>query len=190
MVTQATVEGSVKLLIAYASTEGQTRKIARFCADRLADAGHFVELMRVEDAEGLALSRFDAAILAGSVHIGKYQEALVDFARASAKELAAMPTLFLSVSLAAAGTDAEDWKGLEDCVAAFRAATGLAPGRVAHVAGAFRFTQYDFFRAWAMRWIAAQKGQEVHHHEDREYTDWPVLARLVDEWVGQAAEAG
>jgi menaquinone-dependent protoporphyrinogen oxidase len=179
----------MKILIAYASTEGQTRKIARFCADHLADAGHAVELMRAEDAEGLELGRYNAAILAGSVHIGHYQEALVRFAREAAADLATMPTLFLSVSLAAAGKDAEDWKGLDDCVERFRIATAWKPGRVEHVAGAFRFTEYDFFRAWAMRWIAAQKGQKVNPQEDKEYTDWDALARLMDDWAGRAAHA-
>ena len=60
----------------------------------------------------------------------------------------------LSVSLSAAGTDAEDWAGIHKCVAQFEADTGWIPGRVEHVAGAFRFSEYDFFRAWAMRRIA------------------------------------
>ena len=62
------------LLIAYATTDGQTRKIARFAADRLASLGHAVELLNVEDAEGLDLARFDGAILAGSLHAGGYPQ--------------------------------------------------------------------------------------------------------------------
>ncbi|MBA4323810.1 MAG: protoporphyrinogen oxidase, partial [Rhodobacter sp.] len=80
------------LLIAYATTDGQTRKIARFAADRLAGQGHAVELLNVEDAEGLDLSRFDGAILAGSLHAGGYQKTLARFARDAAVELALMPT--------------------------------------------------------------------------------------------------
>ena len=49
-------EAAMYLLIAYATTDGQTRKIARFAADRLAVQGHSVELLNVEDAEGLDLS--------------------------------------------------------------------------------------------------------------------------------------
>jgi menaquinone-dependent protoporphyrinogen oxidase len=60
------------LLIAYATTDGQTRKIARFAADRLVTGAHSVELVNVEDAEGLDLARFDAAVLAGSLHAGGY----------------------------------------------------------------------------------------------------------------------
>ena len=37
------------VLIAYATTEGQTRKIARFCADRLIARGQSVEVLPLVD---------------------------------------------------------------------------------------------------------------------------------------------
>lgn len=186
------------LLIAYATTDGQTRKIARFAADRLVTTGHSVELLNVEDADGLDLSRFDGAVLAGSLHAGGYQKALARFARDQAAALALLPTLFLAVSLSAAGNDPEDWSGLRRCLAEFETETGWTPGRVEHVAGAFRFSEYDFFRAWAMRRIADQKGEQVDPGKDKEYTDWAALILALDGWLagiaprvkGGAASAG
>jgi menaquinone-dependent protoporphyrinogen oxidase len=176
------------LLITYATTDGQTRKIARFAADRLVLQGHSVELLNVEDAEGLDLSRFDAAILAGSLHVGGYQKALSRFASQARAELALMPTLFLAVSLSAAGNDPEDWAGLRKCLADFETETGWTPGRVEHVAGAFKFSGYDFFRAWAMRRIADQKGEVVEAGTDKEYTDWTALGATLDAWVSGIAK--
>ena len=69
----------MKILIAYATTDGQSRKIARFAADRLADSGHAVELLCVDDAEGLDLTRFHGVIVGGSGHMGGYQKALTRF---------------------------------------------------------------------------------------------------------------
>lgn len=172
----------MRLAVIYASTEGQTRKISRFAADHLADAGHMVELLPAADADELDLGRFDAVIVAGSVHAGRYQDELVDFARERAVQLGKKKTLFLSVSLSAAGDDADDWKGLEACVERFIKETGWKPGRIEHVPGAFRFTQYDFFRSWAMRWIAAQKGEKIDPTQDKEYTDWVTLAAALDDW--------
>ena len=174
----------MKLLIAYATTDGQTRKIARFAADWLVDAGHTVELLNVDDCEGLVLTRFDRAVLAGSLHAGGFQKALVGFAKTP--ELVALRCLFLPVSLSAAGEDAEDWAGLRACVATFLAETGLQPERIEHVAGAFRFAEYDFFRAWAMRRIAAQKGEVVDPHGAKEYTDWARLRAVLVDWVAAA----
>ena len=172
----------MNLLIAYATTDGQTRKIARFAADRLAK-GHSVELLNVEDAEGLNLARFDAAILAGSLHVGGYQKTLTRYASDNHAALATLPTLFLAVSLSAAGTDPEDWAGLRKCLAEFETDTGWTPGRVEHVAGAFKFSEYDFFRAWAMRRIADQKGETVEPGKDKEYTDWAALGQTLDTWI-------
>ena len=177
-------------LIAYATTDGQTRKIARFAADHLAASGHAVELLNLDDAEGLDLARFQAAILAGSLHAGGYQKALVHFATDQAAALALIPTLFLAVSLSAAGKDAGDWAGLRTCLAEFETMTGWTPGRVEHVAGAFRFSEYDFFRTWAMRRIADQKGEPVDPGKDKEYTDWPALAATLDGWVAGLPKAG
>jgi menaquinone-dependent protoporphyrinogen oxidase len=181
-------EAAMKCLIAYATTDGQTRKIARFAADHLTGLGHSTELLNLADAEGLDLARFDAAILAGSLHVGIYQDALTAFAQGQAAALNGMPTLFLPVSLSAAGDDAEDWKGLETQTQAFLDETGWHPTRIEHVAGAFRFTEYDFFRAWAMRRIARAKGETVDPKADKEYTDWGKLAALLTEWqAGLAA---
>ncbi|MBY0350934.1 flavodoxin domain-containing protein, partial [Tabrizicola sp.] len=100
------------LLITYATTDGQTRKIARFVADRLVGQGQSVELLNVEDAGGIDLGRFDAAVLAGSLHVGGYQKALERYVSAARVELSTLPTLFLAVSLSAAGNDPDDWAGL------------------------------------------------------------------------------
>lgn len=180
----------MKILIVYATTEGQTRKVARYAFQRLAGAGHSAELVSAEDADGLDPSDYDAAILAGSVHGGRYQKALGDYAADAADALRGMPTLFLSVSLTAAGDDEADWKGLRDCVARFAEETGWTPGRVEHVAGAFKFSEYDFFRWWAMRWIAAQRDETVTPGTDKEYTDWQALAAVLSDWTGRVSQKG
>lgn len=174
----------MKILIAYASTEGQTRKIARYAADYLIEHGHSVELAGAEDAQDAELARFNAVMLAGSVHGGKYQKPLVTLAKNKAAALSQVKSAFLSVSLAAAGTDPDDWAGLTECVNRFAEKTGWTPPTVMHVAGAFRFSEYDFLKSWAMRWIASQKDEDVDPHKDKEYTDWAGLKKTLDGWLG------
>lgn len=174
----------MKILTAYGTTDGQTQKIARFCADQLTENGYTVELINVSDDGEIDISRFDAVILAGSIHIGKYQKSLETFVTRNLAKLEQCDTLFLTVSLAAAGDDANDWLGLQTCVDSFTKTTGLKPNRVEHVAGAFRFTTYDFFKHWAMRWVASTRDETVDPHSDKEYTDWPGLAAMLDEWQG------
>lgn len=181
----------MKFLTAYATTEGQTQKVARFCADQLTDSGHSVELLNLADDGEIDILRFDAVILAGSIHIGHYQKSLETFAAANLRDLKQRNTLFLSVSLAAAGNEKEDRMGLEHCIDVFTKATGWVPNRIEHIAGAFRFTSYDFFRYWAMRWIASQRDDEpVDPHKDKEYTDWDGLAAMLEDWSSGVQQQG
>ena len=146
----------MKILFLYASTEGQTAEIARQGMNTLTDLGHSVALVHARDGYDLDFSSFGAVVVAGSVHAGSYQEELVKTVKAHVFALRERPNHFLSVSLAAAGTDDDDWNGLENCVQKFTADTGWTPDRTEHVAGAFKFSEYGFFRYWAMRWIRSK----------------------------------
>jgi len=175
----------MKILIVYATTEGQTRRICQVCADTLIEAGHSVELLQASGEDEIDIARFDAAILAASLHMHHYQKEMAHFAVAHAEALAHLPTLFLSVSLAIVGGDPEELADLEDIAQRFFEDAGWRPRRVEQIAGAFRFTQYDFLKSWAMRWVAAQKGQTVDPNSDTEYTDWEGLKTLVTDWAAK-----
>jgi menaquinone-dependent protoporphyrinogen oxidase len=176
----------MRILIVYGTTEGHTRTLAKFIADRLTKAGHAVTLADASEDEPPDPGRFDAAVLAGSVHVGRYQAALVHYARRRHAALNAMPSAFVSVSLSAAGEDEEDWAGLTACVTHFQADTEWAPRAVSHAAGAILFSEYDFFRKLVMRAIARSRGRAVTTHEDYDYTDYGALGRFVDEFVAAA----
>lgn len=171
------------VLVAYATGEGQTRKIARRVAARIALGGQSVELIPLADADDIDLERYDRVILAASVHMGHYQQALSDFAAKHAAELGAKPAMLLSVSLAAAGHDAEEWQGADQILDDFKAATGWTPKRVEHIAGAYQPSKYDMFRRFIMRRIIAAKDPEADLNKDKEYTDWQALDIVTDDFA-------
>jgi menaquinone-dependent protoporphyrinogen oxidase len=102
----------MKTLIVYATTDGQTRKVARFCADDLIEISHSVELLCAADAAPLDLRGYDRVVLAGSLHAGGFQKDLMKLAKSHAVQLQERRAIFLAVSLSAAGQDEQDWKGL------------------------------------------------------------------------------
>lgn len=177
----------MKLLIVYGTTDGQTAKIARHIFERAHGMGHSVALEHAEGHNLVPPEGFDAVIVAGSIHAGGFQPPLVEYAKTHQSTLAKRPTMFLSVSLTAAGDDEHEWEGLRECIARFSDETGWIPGRVEHVAGAFKFADYGFFTYWAMRWIARNKGEDVEPRENREFTDWDALDLLIDEWTAEVA---
>ena len=176
-------ETVLKILVTYATSEGHTRKIARQVADRIASAGHAIELLDLGNAADIEIRRFDGVILAASVHMGHYQRSLTDFVANQCKPLKEVSTLFLSVSLSAAGHDTEDWSGLDRIMKDFIDATGWTPDRVEQVAGAYLPSQYDIFRRFIMRKIIASKDSEADLSSDLDYTDWRALDRIIDDWT-------
>lgn len=177
----------MKFLIVFASTEGQTRKIAQFAFDRLTASGHSVAMFPASEAGDVAPGSYDGAILGASLHAGRYQSEFISFVTEHAETLGSIPTLFLSVSLAAAGDDTEDWTSLRNIAAAMAKDTGWSPDSTEHVAGAFKFSDYDFFRYWAMRWIESKKDPAAEPGTDREYTDWEALEAVLDAWSDRIA---
>jgi menaquinone-dependent protoporphyrinogen oxidase len=178
----------MRVLIVFGTTEGQTAKIAGFVADRLRARGHDALLIKAGvDAVSPDPAAFDAVLVAASLHAGRYQPAAIEFVRRHRAAITARKNAFLSVSLAAAGHDAEDRTGLERCVTAFVGESGWSPDRIDHVAGAFRYTVYDFFKRWAMKYIAYRKGAPTDTSRDYELTDWDELGRFVDTFISDAA---
>lgn len=179
---------NMKILIAYATSEGQTRKIARHAAHHLAESGHAVELLALSDASPGDLAHYDRVILAASVHVGHYQNELADFVHDARDILSDKSTLFLSVSLAAAGHDAEDWQGLDRILSDFSEATGWTPERTEQIAGAYLPGRYDMFRRFVMRRIIARKDPGADLDNDIEYTDWAALTAALDAWLKDGSD--
>lgn len=180
----------MSILILYGTTEGQTRKIVDFMRQRLEAAGHLVTLWEATtDTASLNPGGYDAVIVAASVHLGKYQQAVEHWVRGHALELSRVGAAFVSVSLAAAGTDEDDVKGIQQVVAEFMHRTGWTPAVLEHVAGAFRYTEYDFFKRWALKYIAWRKGAPTDTGRDWELTDWDAVGRFVDNYMNHCAAA-
>lgn len=178
----------MKFLIIYGTTEGQTRKIAGFVADRLRKQNESVTLTDATDVpRDLRPNEYDAAILAASLHGGVFQGPLINYARANQARLSQMPSAFLSISLSAASSDADDLKVIANCVEQFKQETGWTPSETHHIAGAFRFTAYDFFKRWVMRLVAWEKGVKIGAAQELELTDWDALAKTVDNFRTRAA---
>ena len=171
----------MQVLLVYGTTDGQTEKIVGFVVDRLRRQGHQVVAANAGDGPPLPDPRnFDAILVAASVHLGRYQAAVIRFVRERRAAISARANAFLSVSLSAAGHDPDDAAGLQMCVANFIRATGWAPHRIHHVAGAFRYTAYHFLTRYVMKYKAYRKGAPTDTRHDYELTDWDDLARFVD----------
>ena len=180
----------MRILLVYASTEGHTRDLCAFAGRCLTADRHDVTLCDAASAmSDVRPDDYPVALLAGSLHIGRYQPALVRFAQTHHEILNAMHAAFLSISLAAAETDARDRQGLDKCVARFQRKTMWSPKEVHHIVGAFRYSRYGLITRLVMKMIARQHGQPTDTSRDYDLTDYRDLEVFVREFARSATAA-
>jgi menaquinone-dependent protoporphyrinogen oxidase len=179
------------ILVAYATTEGHTRKVAEFIAERLRIRGHRVDLVDVATATALDVSAaYQAAFIGGSVHQHKHQSALMHFVKSNRDWLGALPVALFSVSLAMATHDMDGRLEAQRMANEFVDESGLKPLITRCVAGALKYTQYDYFKRLIMRMISKQQGRSTDTSQDIEYTNWDDVEAFVDEFLAAARIAG
>lgn len=176
-----------RILVAYATSEGQSEKIAHRIAEIAGRHGHQVVLADVREPGARSVTDdFDAALLAGSIHYGRYGAPLKTFIRRHQGRLASAPSAFVSVSLAAGSDKPEDRAELTRMAEAFYAKTGWSPDATHHAAGALRDSRLGFFSRLLMHWIMKKQGVALDPSGDTEFTDWAALEDFVQGFLARA----
>jgi len=169
-----------RVLVAFASQEGQTQHIAHHVTRKLEDKGLVVRLIDVLKAETeVGADDCEAAIIAGSIHRGAYDAALAGFIMRHGASLRAVPSAFLSVSLSAASDEAAERAAVDEIARKFVAENGWAPDSILNVAGALHDRQMNVFEREVLHAIVDSKGVQRHPSGDTELTDWAAIDRFV-----------
>lgn len=168
--------------IFYATKEGQTQRIAERLAGRLRARGLDSRAIAIVSAEAAQVdwSRVRAAVVGASLHMRKYQAEAVEFARLHHRELSAVASMFVSVSLAAASKNADSVDAARRLAEKFATDTGWRPLRISSLAGRLAYTRYPWLVRLIMRRIARKEGASTDTSRDHEYTNWATVERLAD----------
>ena len=174
----------------YATSYGQTKRIAEAIADALRSEGHasFALDLSSEACRHFEWRRASGAVLAASLHAGRHQSSASDFARAHLVRLNALPSWFVSVSLSAASTHSDERLAAEGLARAFAEDIGWKPHQVSCIAGALAYTRYSFLTRWLMRRIARKEGAPTDTSRDYEFTDWQALAALARQFGQEVSQ--
>lgn len=178
-----------RILIVFASVDGQTARIAERIGAVLARAGHAVAPMPA-DSPGLAraLEKHDAVIVGGAIRYGNHSRQMEAAVRDHLGAIAARPNAFFSVSLSAGGPGARP-RIAAGYVEEFVKRTDWRPRRTASFAGALRYTKYNAFIRFMMRLIVGAAGGETDTSRDYEYTDWQAVEQFAAEFAVQLEPA-
>lgn len=174
-----------RILILYASFDGQTARIAHRVATTLEGKGHGVTLRSAEEpAAARDIEDHDAVIIGAAVRFGHHARSLEDLVRKHAGAIAGRPNAFFSVSLSAGGPGARPAEAARQ-VAQFCERTGWEPVEVANFAGALQYSKYNPFIRFMMRLIVGASGGDTDASQDYEYTDWKAVERFAARFATQ-----
>jgi len=173
----------VHILLVYGSLEGQTKLIAERIAAVLKDKGHEVTTLPDDRAPaGPALERFDAAIVGGPIHMGKFPKPLMQFVSTHRDWLNKVPGAFFTVCMAINSKRPESREQAIRYGNNFLTQSGWLPRLSATFAGAVKYTQYGFITRFIMKMISKREGGSTDTTHDHEYTDWDSVARFGEEF--------
>lgn len=169
-------------LILYASTHGQTERIAREIASRF-PASCLTKVVSVDKADGLDLSGFNAVVIAASIHAGHHQRPMVDWVKEHRDWIDDRSNAFISVSLTAADETDEAKETTARMISDFKSETNWWPDQSNAVAGALQYQEYDRFTRVFMRLLMKHQDHPTDSSRDFDYTDWDSVRLLGDDLV-------
>lgn len=165
------------ILIAYATSHGQTRAIAHTVGARLRERGHRVDVIDVSERGGPGPAGYDAVILGSRIHAGAFARSIRRFVRRHRPVLRRQMVALFSVSMSAASPGGDAARTIDAFCRRYR----LAPRRTAPFAGALRFVAYGPLLRAFMKYMSGRGGHAVDTSRDHEYTDWAAVDRFADD---------
>jgi menaquinone-dependent protoporphyrinogen oxidase len=167
-----------RILLLYATTEGQTALIAERIAHALRERDNNVELLPADAAKpDLDLTAYDAVMVGASIHYGHHPAYLHQLIRRQREALAALPCAFFSVSLSAGGPRPKP-AAAQRYLDKFMRKTGWRPQLTASFAGALKYSLYGPIKRRVMIVFMTLGGGETDTSRDYEYTDWDAVERF------------
>ena len=170
-----------RFLIVYATSYGQTARIAGRMADLLMASGEAVTLVNAcNHPRDFHAGEFDGVIVGGSIIGGRHHRALVRFVRAHRVLLNAIPSAFFSVSGSAASPLETERAKARQLVDQFLDTAGWQPVRTETIGGAMSYTKYNPFLRWFVKRASKAAGGPTDSSRDFEMTDWSQVERFVE----------
>jgi menaquinone-dependent protoporphyrinogen oxidase len=178
-----------RILLLYATVEGQTGRIAERIAHTLRQRGHSVEVLPADTARtNLALAAYDGVMVGASIHYGHHPAYLRALIRRHGDALGARPSAFFSVSLSAGGPHPKP-AAAQRYLDKFLRQTGWQPQLTASFAGAVKYSLYGPIKRRVMIVFVGLGGGETDTTRDYEYTDWDAVDRFAGAYAQRLTQA-
>ena len=178
-----------RILLLYATTEGQTALIAERVAHTLREKGHTVEMLPADATKpDLNPADYDGVMVGASIHYGHHPAYLHKLIRRHGGALATRPCAFFSVSLSAGGPRPKP-AAAQRYLDKFLRKTGWQPELTASFAGAVKYSLYGPIKRRVMIVFVGLGGGETDTSRDYEYTDWEAVEHFAGGYAQRLKQA-
>ncbi len=120
--------------------------------------------------------------------MNKYQSAVKHYIKKHLADLNRMPGAFFSVSLAIASDMEDEHTEVQKITADFLEQTGWKPLITYQIAGALKYTEYDYFKRLIMKMISKKEGHATDTSQDYEYTNWDEVTKFTNDFINKASQ--
>lgn len=173
-----------KLLVWYATHEGQTRKILERIVSPYAD--YDVEWCCLDAEPSATLSVYDKVLVGASIRYGHFPKALDQQVKRHAAELARCHAAFIGVCLTARKPEkSEPHSNLY--VRKWLARSPWQPEHCAVFAGALRYSRYRWWQSLIIQFIMLLTGGSTDKTQDIEFTDWQRVDGFAKHFLSASA---
>ena len=159
-----------KMLLLYASVDGQTLKIANFLVEQFNEKGQEVSLFEI-DAFQDKLENFDKIIIGCSIRYGVHHKSVIDFINKHTETLEKHQSVFFSVNLVARKPE-KNQADTNPYVVKFLKTISWKPTLVEVFAGKLDYKKYPFFDRIMIQFIMWMTNGPTDSNAKIEYTDW------------------
>jgi menaquinone-dependent protoporphyrinogen oxidase len=159
------------ILILYSTVDGHTLKICRRLQALVAQDGHQVELVSIEEAQKVDLAAFDKIVIGAGIRYGRHNPKVAEFIRRNRSMLDAKANAFFSVNLVARKPE-KSQPDSNPYLRKFLRRIAWKPKKLAVFAGKLDYPKYSLVDRCIIRFIMWLTNGPTDPGAVAEYTDW------------------
>ncbi|MCF8209278.1 MAG: menaquinone-dependent protoporphyrinogen IX dehydrogenase [Rhodoferax sp.] len=160
-----------KILLLYATTDGQTLRICQRLQQVAESQGNEVTLLPLQDWKSVDLAPFDKIVLGASIRYGKHSPLLHDFVQQRRAVLEHKPSAFFSVNVVARKPE-KNQPNTNPYVLKFLKRTRWQPQQLAVFAGKIEYPKLGVLDRQMIRFIMWVTKGPTDPTGTFEFTDW------------------
>ncbi len=176
-----------KLLVWYATHDGQTRKILEHMVRHV--PGYDVEWRLLDEEPTRDLSEYERVVVAASIRYGHFPKILMRRARQRATELTQCEAAFVAVCLTARKPEKRD-PLTNVYTRKWLRSSPWQPKQCGVFAGALRYSLYTWWQTLIIQLIMWMTGGSTNKHQDVEFTDWRQVEDFAKTFLGSRDNDG